>query len=105
MHGRKQSQRQRGGCTTSAGADSNTYGPVLGATSATHIQEAEHIDDQVAANQWDAWIATAQIRGGKLLHRWTKAPQNNSGHTMSVGQQGPLSLEEVLDTAERLCEL
>ena len=70
-----------------------------------HIQEAEHIDDQAAAKQWDAWIATAQIRGGKLLHRWTKASQNNSGHTMSVGQQGPLSLEEVLDTVERLCEL
>ena len=65
--------------------------------------EAEHIDEQDAVKQWDAWIATAQLKGGRMLHGWTKLPQNSSGHTMAVGQQGPLSVGQVLETeVERL---
>ena len=52
-------------------------------------REAEHIDQQDALKQWDAWIATAQLKGGRMLHGWAKLPQNSFGHTMAVGAAGP----------------
>ena len=71
-----------------------------------YIQEAENMDEQDGNKQWAAWIAATQVKGGMFLHRWSKVPQNDSGHTMSVGQQGPQSVEEVLDTeATRLGKL
>ena len=63
-----------------------------------YIQQTEHLVEQDATKQWDAWVATAQLKGGKFLHRWTKLPQNNSGHAMKFGQRGPQSVEEVLET-------